>query len=470
MKIKMHMNEIVQRIVHAVHQDGGEAYYVGGYVRDELLGRESSDLDVEIRGLSADHVDRLLRRYTDVKLVGQNFGVFDLVDVPDCQVSLARRDSQVGPGHADVVVKTDENISLAEAASRRDLTVNAIYRNAITGELLDPVGGLQHLREGILHPVSEHFGEDPLRAIRAFRFAAQLEMRFSDELDRVVRQQDLSRLAQERYGKEFRKLLLNSRRPSVALQLLYDTGISRFIPEIHALKDVPQEFEWHPEGPVCRHTMMVVDEAAGRRHAFESDEDRLLLMWSALAHDFGKPIVTEFDAERNQIRSPGHDEAGVEPARQMMLRFGYGQEFADRVGRLVLTHLMPSMLPAAGSSKSAYRRLRRKLEEFGLSSEMLAEVAYSDHMGRSTADALARHHPRLQQYREMMEKIGSEPPPIVDVVQGRHLIQRGMKPGKHFGVVLRRCVEIQLETGSQDPDQILAAVLDGQNRLIGQEE
>jgi len=442
-------------VAEAVAREGGRALLVGGYVRDRLLGIESSELDVEVFGLGYEELERLLRTFGEVIHVGKAFGVFRVKGL-DADFSLPRRDSKILPGHTGFDVAYDPGMSFAEASRRRDLTMNSIALDPLTLEYLDPHGGRRDLREKRLRATDAiHFSEDPLRGLRVAGFAARFEMAPDEELKKLCSELDLSELSAERIFSELEKLLLRSEKPSIGFEFLRETKLLRFFPELAALVGVPQEPDWHPEGDVWIHTMMVLDEAAKLRSG-TADFD-LALLYGALAHDFGKPPTTKTIGGR--ITSYEHDAVGASITEGFLERLRAPKDLTAKVKVLVRHHLAPALFEKNGASPKAYRRLARDLAASGVSPDLLLKVATADHLGRTTDDAFARRFPAGEHFKKMMEslEIASEAPK--DVVLGRHLIARGLAPGPEFGRILTACRDVQDETGWEDPERILDRVL-----------
>jgi tRNA nucleotidyltransferase (CCA-adding enzyme) len=449
--------EEARRVAEAVARSGGRAILVGGYVRDRLLGIESKDLDIEVFGLSFENLERLLSSLGEVIHIGKAFGVFRVKGF-DADFSLPRRDSKVRPGHRGFDVAYDPDMSFVEAARRRDLTMNAIGLDPLTLEYLDPHGGRRDLREKRLRATDPfHFPEDPLRGLRVAGFAARFEMAPDEELKKLCSELDLSELSAERIEVELQKLLLRARRPSIGFELLRETRLLRFFPEIEALVGVPQEPDWHPEGDVWIHTMMVLDEAAKLRT--ENAEDDLALMYGALAHDFGKPATTETIGGR--ITSYEHDVTGALIAETFLEKLRAPKDLTLKVKALVRHHLAPALFHKNGATAKAYRRLARDLAASGVRPDLLLRVATADHLGRTTDDAFARRFPSGDHFKKMMESLELTEEAPKDVVLGRHLVARGLAPGPEFGRILAECREVQDETGWDDPDRILDRVLGG---------
>ena len=442
-------------IAEAVRDAGGRAVVVGGWVRDRLLGVRSKDVDFEVFGLGVERLEALLGGFGKVHAVGRAFGVFRVGGI-DADFSLPRRDSKRGPGHRGFDVAPDPWLDFAEAARRRDLTVNSIGLDPLTGEVLDPHAGRRDLERRVLRATDPaHFSEDPLRGLRVAQLAARLEMAPDDELIALCRGLDLGELSGERVFEELRKLLLRAARPSLGFRVLERTHLLRFFPELDALRGVPQDPEWHPEGDVWVHTLMVLDVAATLRGAGED----LALMFGALCHDLGKPATTERTGGR--IRSRGHDVAGVAPTRALLGRLRAPGVLVDRVAALVEHHLAPALFIRNGASAKGYRRLARKLERAGAGLDLLVRVARADHLGRTTGDAVAGRFAAGDAFLAAARTLRVEHAAPRDVVLGRHLIERGLQPGPGFGPILERCRGIQDDTGWTEPGRILDRALAG---------
>ena len=425
-------------IARRIAERGGRALSVGGSVRDMLLGRSPRDEDVEVLGLDAEALSEVLAEFGRPIRTGRSFETFRL---PHMGV--------------DFSVAETPDLNFAAAARRRDLTINAIGMDPLTGEILDPLDGRSDLVEGRLRASDPaRFGEDPLRALRVARLAAQLEMEPDDALAHLAAAQDLSSLAPERIFDELRKLLLDTRRPSTGLRFLEETELLRYFPELDRLRGVPQDARWHPEGDVWTHTLMVVDEAANLRR---NDEDDLALMFGALCHDMGKAERTQEEGER--VRAHGHDAAGVEATTAFLGALRSPVKLIRRVAALVENHLAPAFYPRNSAGPRGYRRLSRKLERAGVSVELLARVARADHLGRGTDEARAGTFPDGDLFLEQATALGVDRRPPTDAVQGRHLVSRGIAPGPRFAEILERCRALQDETGEEDPERILDRVL-----------
>ena len=252
--------EIVRAIAMAVRDAGGRALLVGGCVRDELLGLEPKDHDVEVFGVPADRLRGILEGVGRVEAVGESFAVYKVGGV---DVSLPRRESKTGRGHKGFAVTGDPDLSIEEAARRRDFTINAISRDPLNRQILDPFNGGSDLEARRLRIVDPRtFADDSLRVLRALQFVARFELTVDDATRALLREIPLDDLPPERVWGEVEKLLLLAPRPSLGFALALDLGVvDRLWPEFKALVGVPQEPEWHPEGDVWVHTLMVIDQA-----------------------------------------------------------------------------------------------------------------------------------------------------------------------------------------------------------------
>ena len=433
---------------------------VGGCVRDELMGIEPKDWDVEVYGIQPETLRQILNSFGQINVVGEAFTVYKVGD--DLDVSMPRRERKSGKGHRGFIVEGDPDMSFEEACSRRDFTVNAILKDPLTGEIVDPFGGREDIERKVLRHVSDAtFAEDSLRVLRASQFAARLEFDIAQETIELCRSIDLRDLPKERVWGEFEKILLKAKRPSIGLKWLYDLGVvDQLFPELKSLVGVPQEPEWHPEGDVDVHTLMVADEA---RNLIDDlpYERQVAVMLGAVAHDFGKPPTTEFIDGRT--RSRGHDEAGVEPTISFLDTLGIhtlnGFEVRKQVVELVRYHLKPGEFYKADSKNSvgdgAFRRLARKVEP-----DLLYRVAKADSLGRYPDGDRSKMIFGSEAQEWFIERVRSlqiekkAPDPIL---MGRHLIELGLKPGPEFKTILDAIYEKQMDGEVADLGEALRA-------------
>ena len=432
------MPDLCLSVVNSVKDAGGRALVVGGWVRDRLMGRPSKDVDLEVYGLSAEQLRRVLAAFGPVNAVGESFTVYKVADI---DIALPRRESKTGRGHKGFEVHGDPDLSPREAARRRDFTINAIGWDPLTGDYVDPFDGRGDIDRRVLRAVDPAtFPEDSLRVLRAIQFAARFEFQLDPATEALCRGIPLDDLPAERIWGEMEKLLLQARRPSIGFALALRLEIiDRLFPEMRALVGCPQEPEWHPEGDVWVHTLMVIDEARTRIDDLARPQ-QVAVMLGAVCHDLGKPPTTAFVDGR--IRSIDHEQAGVEPATALLDRLNVhtmdGFDVRKQVLGITAHHLKPGMFGMSKTpvSDGAFRRLAQKVDL-----ELLARVAKSDCMGRSGGfDCSA-----MDWFLERARQLGVQHAPPAPLVLGRHLLALGMKPGPRIGELLRAIYERQLD-------------------------
>ena len=438
--------ENVIALARAVSDAGGRALLVGGCVRDALMQRSAKDWDLEVYGVAPERLREILDRSGPVNVVGEAFTVYKLGAHLD--VSIPRRERKSGRGHRAFVIEGDPSMTFEDAARRRDFTINAILQDPLTGEMIDPFGGQKDIDAHVLRAVSaETFVEDSLRVLRAAQFAARFEFQIDDDTVALCRTMDLTDLPAERIWGELEKLLLRAQRPSIGLDWLSKLGaLEQVFPEIQTLIGVPQDPEWHPEGDVFVHTLLVVDRAR------ELIDDlpyarQVTVMLAALAHDFGKPPTTEF--LEGHWRSRGHEEAGVEPAHRFLDRINIhtidGYDVRRQVVALVREHLKPGEFYKKRDEvgEGAFRRLARRCEP-----DLLYRVARSDSLGRN-ADWVPREKwygaEAQEWFLRRARELDVEKRPPDPLLLGRHLLELGLQPGPAMGEITRAVYEMQLD-------------------------
>lgn len=443
------MDETVLEIARMVRAAGGRAFLVGGCVRDGLMSVSGiKDFDIEVFGLMPDRLRSTLERRFRLDLVGLSFGVLK-IHGHDIDVSLPRRESKQGAGHRGFLVDSDPMMSVKEAASRRDFTVNAVYLDPLTGEYEDPWGGREDLEKGVLRHVSDKFSEDPLRVLRGMQFIARFGLEPVSSTVEMCRRMQIENLPPERLMEEFRKFLLKGVWMSKGMDFLRQTGWVRHFPELKRLIGCRQDPEWHPEGDVWNHTCCSLDAFAAERHRWSDEHDNLVVGLAVLCHDMGKPFCTRYDRKKGRIRSLGHDVQGVEPTMSFLRRITREDRILKEVPPLVKCHMLPFSMWKSRARDSAIRRLALKVGSI----DRLIRVCMADEAGRpplpvstEALEWLSREASRLQ-VRDAM------PRPII---QGRDLIALGWKPSVSFGVILKNCFEAQLDGAFSDHESGVA--------------
>jgi len=433
-------------VVDRLRAAGHEALFAGGCVRDLLLGRRPKDYDVATSA-RPDDVDQLFDR---VLMVGRQFGVcLVLLDGGHCEVATFRRDAEYSDGrHPDGV----EFCDVEEDARRRDFTINALYWDAVGGEVLDFVGGCDDLERGVLRAVGtpeDRFTEDHLRLLRAVRFAARLRLDVEESTRRALCAMAplCVQVSAERLGQEMR-FILTDERPAVGLRLMDELGmLAHVLPEVDATKGCEQPANYHPEGDVFVHSLLAVEKLGAH--------PEFTLALAMLLHDIGKPRAALERSERAWF--PNHDRYGAEMAEEVCRRLRTTREERERISWLVGRHHY--FMNARGMRMSTLKRL-------------FAEPGFEQLAAVHRADALAScgvgtDYEYIMAHRSQIEPEALAPEPLLT---GRDLLALGMAPGPEIGRVLGLLRDAQLDGLVADRDGALAFArecleADGQGRV-----
>jgi tRNA nucleotidyltransferase (CCA-adding enzyme) len=442
----------LQAALAALRDAGGKPRLVGGCVRDWLLGKEPQDFDVEVFGLDYESMGRALAPFGVTDLVGRSFGVLKLrQEGNEYDFSLPRRESKSGAGHRGFAVAPDPALTEAEAAARRDFTINAMAYDPFEHRVIDWHHGVDDLKQKVLRHTSSAFSEDPLRVMRGFQLAARFQLTLAPETAALARsiRDSFGELPVERVWGEWDKWATQSAQPSLGIQLLKQTGWLVHFPEIAALDGVPQEPEWHPEGDVLTHTNHCLDALVGLPAWRDGPApERRLLSLSVLAHDFGKAATTKQAERRGQLRwtSHEHEAAGGPLAETFLQRIGAPLQLIDYVRPLVINHLMHHHGQRA-QRDTTVRRLAKKIAPATL--DELITVMLADHFGRPPLipkETIERiEHLRAGARRLALEHAAPKP-----IVLGRHLVALGYQPGPQFKKALDAAFESQLDGAFAD--------------------
>lgn len=433
--------EMAGRVAAKVAQAGGRTFFVGGYVRDQLLGRENKDIDIEVHGIPVDTLSAILDSLGERTEMGASFGIMGLRHC-DLDIAMPRREKATGRGHKDFAVSVDPFIGPRGAAIRRDFTINALMQDVLTGEILDFFGGRADLEKGVIRHVNdETFQEDPLRVLRGAQFSARFKFSIAPETAALSQSMRLDALSNERVMGETEKALLKADAPAVFFEALRGMRqLNTWFPEMAALIGVPQSPRHHPEGDVWTHTMQVVNEAAALRPQAARP---LWFMLSALCHDLGKPQTTEEIG--GQLHAYGHERAGVPVAEAFLRRLTSETGLIRYVLSMVLLHMEPGQKVKQHSGEKSFMRMFDQ----SVSPDDLLLLAKADHLGRQPAadpDARMRLSASwapseealsalLKTYREYMARPG---------VRGQDLVDAGLAPGPLFAQALQYAHKLRL--------------------------
>ena len=427
------------KISESLFKRKGRSILVGGAVRDFCIEKKiTKDLDIEVFDMNLDVLESILQKFGKLYTVGKTFGVLKLkTENAEYDFSLPRYENKIGIGHRGFFTRSDPSMSFEKAASRRDFTVNSIGYDLLKHQLLDPFNGLEDIKRKTLRHIGPSFSEDPLRVLRAMQFSARLEFDIDPKTIKFCNELNLEELSKERIFEEFRKLLIKASRPSIGFEYARKLGVLSYFPELKALVGVPQDPDWHPEGDVWEHTLLVINEAASLRKGNEKHD--LMLMLAALCHDFGKPLTTLFVSGR--WRSPSHDLAGVVPTEKFLRRLTDDKRLIEKVKTLVKEHLRPVQLyntrNIINSGTIKRLALRVNIDELVL-------LAKADYFGRSLSKidrSCFEAGNWLLLEAERIEVNNDGPRPLL---LGRHLLAMGMPPGPKMGLLLKKAFEKQL--------------------------
>ena len=441
------MSDISKRIAESVKSFGGNTYYVGGFVRDRLLGIENKDVDIEVHGIEPDRLFLLLKDIGDPITFGKSFGVYSLRG-EEIDIAMPRREHATGRGHRDFEVDVDPFIGTEAAAKRRDFTINSIMEDVLTGEITDHFGGRDDLSAGtIRHIDADTFIEDPLRVLRAAQFAARFEFTIADETVELCRRIDISTLSKERVEEELKKALLKADKPSLFFESLREMDqLDVWFPELERLIGLEQNPKYHPEGDVWIHSMEVTDRAAAFR---EKVSDPYSFMLLALTHDLGKIVTTEVSPKDGCIHAYGHETEGLSLAEAFVKRITNEKDVISYVKNMIPLHMKPNV---AAYSKPSIKSTNRMFDEAAEPEDLIwfamadKPVLAGDDPFTGDSEFLFK---RLRVYNETMSK---------PYVSGGDLIEAGLEPGENFGEILEYAHKLRLAGIEKDSamKQVLA--------------
>ena len=420
----MTRREKAAAIVERLRQAGHEAYFAGGSVRDMLLGKPPEDYDIA----TAARPEAIQKIFPRTVEVGTQFGVILVILEGDpFEVATFRYDGPYLDGRRPSEVRF---ASMNEDILRRDFTINGMMYDPAAERVIDLVGGRDDLARGVVRAIGdarERFREDRLRMIRAARFAASLGFTIEENTFQAIRSEatTITQISWERIGEEATRILTEggARR---GFEILDRSGLlAAILPEVAQMKGVEQTPDYHPEGDVFAHTLLILEQVSNLKSQISET-----LAYGALLHDVGKPVCIERSEKR--ITFYGHTEKGAEMAVEIMKRLKRSRAVWERVAYLVKNHLRHTQAP-----KMRQSTLKRFLGEEGL--DELLEL--------TRLDALASNGD-LQYYdfcRRKLDEFAQEEIHPAPLLGGDDLIEMGFAPGPLFHEILDQIQEAQLE-------------------------
>lgn len=428
------MEAAAVKIVRRLQEAGYEALFAGGCVRDRLSGITPKDFDIATSARPGE----ILALFGKGEKVGAHFGVILIREHGHTfEIATFRKDGIYRDGRRpDSVVFTDA----AEDARRRDFTVNGMFLDPVSGELLDYVAGRTDLEAGIIRAIGDprdRFREDHLRLLRAIRFATVLGFEIESNTWAAIRAEAprIASLPPERVREELDRIWRHPNRLT-GFDLLTDSGLMQILlPEIIALRGCEQPPQWHPEGDVFVHTRLML--------SLLPPDASLPLVLSTLFHDIAKPATFAYDAEAGRIRFNGHDKLGAEMTEGILKRLKYSNQVIAATVAAVAVHMQ---------FKDVTKMRNATLKRF------LAREHFADELELHRVDCLGSNG-NLGNYEFLKAKAAEFaaapliPPPLLN---GKDLITRGLEPGPDFRKILTTAQDLQLEGTLQTREEAIA--------------
>lgn len=426
-------------IFDAILAVGGYVYIVGGSVRDMCMGIvEEHDIDVEVYGLTYQQLYDVLKQYGNVYTVGRSFAIMQVDCLNGYDFALPRTEKKIGNGHSDFDVIVDPYLPLEKSIQRRDLTMNALLYDYQTDKIIDLCHGIEDIKSKVIRCVQpEKFVEDPLRVLRIAQFVARFEMtvesKTKDLCKKMVASQMLKSLSIERTYHEYCRILM-APKPSLGFEFLKDI---KALPDfLENQVSTPQRLDYHPEGNVFSHTMLVIDIAALMK--YKTDQP-LWFMWSCLLHDIGKPLVTTKEGH-----APLHQQAGVNVFKKMNLIQSKKQR--KYIEMMILHHMDLAQMARNHSRDITFLRLLKKIE---------GTVSLKDLMYLSCCDKLGRGRVFYDQYNDFLNYIDDLTSRLGNqaqkpLISGNDLIENDFKNYKDFCYLLNEAYDLQLQGLSRE--------------------
>lgn len=459
---------------------GEDVYIVGGYVRDNILGcAKDEGIDILITHFTIEQIINRLREYGKVDHVGKSFGIIKFnTKGKTYDIALPRKDLPSEAkvrGHKDFIISSDPDLPLEEDLKRRDFRCNSIAVRLSDGEVYDPLDGLDDIKQKIIRLTNRQaFPEDPLRVLRAARFASVLGFSIDPDIYDISKTIDLAGLSVERVNEEFFRILLESSMPSVGLEELFMLdALQQLFPELYRLTLSIQDSIFHPEKDhyghhtVWQHTKITVDQA--KRLAEKRDfqpQKKLALLLAALYHDIGKASTARWEFKRGRmvIINYGHDIASEKMTEKIFDRFKIyawiGYDLRKTVLSLIRCHHRASELWQNRDvlTKKAFNRLAADVNG---EIEMVVLLDAADRAGRSEAP-VEDLDKEAQWLLDKFEELDISNESIKPLILGRDLIEMGVSPGPGMGKILDKLYQKQLDNDFETKEDGLKIA----NRLL----
>jgi len=443
---------------------GENIYAVGGYVRDQLLKRKSDKemIDLIITQVPAEKIIHTLKKYGKVNLVGKSFGVIKfIIDHDIYDIALPRKDfpkPREKRGHKDFIIEADPDIPLEKDLKRRDFRCNSMALRLSDNKLIDLFNGVKDVEEKILRLTNpQAFPDDPLRVMRAARFASTLDFKVDPKIYEISKHIDLTGLSVERITEELYKILLDSSHPSKGLEEMFKLdALRQLFPDLYRLTLSIQDAYFHPEKDnqghhtVWKHTIITVDQTKRLAEAQNiKGQRKLALLLAALFHDIGKPETARWEYKKGRmvITNNRHDIKGVKITKNILDNYKIhsrdGYDLRNMVLSLIRCHHRASELWQNRdiATKKAYNRLAADVNG---EIELLIVLDAADRAGRdekpiTSLDEISKW--LLNKFNEL--NVSKES--IQPLIMGRDLLKIGMEPGPNMGKILKKLYQLQMD-------------------------
>lgn len=441
----MELSILAKTVFDDIIQNGGYVYIVGGSVRDDILDiHDEQDIDVEVYHMTCQQLYDVLSHHGQVNTFGVSFAIMQLKELPGYDFALPRKELKNGNRHQDFEIMIEPDLPIEKAIQRRDLTMNALMYDYHQKKIIDMCGGISDIQNRLIRCVNpDTFKEDPLRVLRIAQFAARFQMSIDSQTfqlcQEMVKEGMLKHLSIERVYHEYCKILMSSK-PSIGFEFLRD--IKALPIYLEALTTTGQRLDYHPEGDVFTHTMLVLDIAALSK---DKIDEPLSFMWSCLLHDIGKPLVTTSDGH-----APGHNEAGVDVFKQVDLITSKKQR--QYISTMIMYHMHLMNMARNHGRDISYLRLLKKIEG-KVSMNDLVYMSCCDKLGRGKV-AQSQYDAFLEFIKDKRERLSDHAP--VALVSGFDLLEIGLTNEKKFKVILNEAYDLQLQ--GLDKERILRSL------------
>ena len=401
--------DILKAVIDKLIDAGIRPVIVGGYVRDYFVHRESKDIDIELYGIaSLQSVEKILEEFATLNSVGKSFGVCKLqLDDLEIDFSLPREDSKQSSGHRGFVIKVDSSLDFTSAASRRDFTINAMGYDLVNKKILDPFGGREDLNSRVLRAVDlQKFGEDPLRILRAVSFVGRFELTAEKNLhqllQKMIRHQALQELPKERIFEEIKKLLLKSQKPSLGLYFLESIDGFLFFDEFQTINKNDRKLLFDA---VDRAVKLLSDQ---------TDKQKLTVMLAILISKFSPKDQNSF---LDKLTNSKDLKEAITKLTQIQFQLSCMSDYSIyKLATEIETALfIPYYLALSPKERNAIKELEKRSKELGVFHKALKPL-----------------------------------------IQGRDLIDHGMKPSKEFAYILDDLYEKQMRGEFKSKEEGLA--------------